>query len=70
MAQPLTLIEKLATKHAVGLKHGQAARSGDFITIRPKHIMTHDNTSAVMSKFKEIFKSLSQGQESLGFVSD
>src|SRR4051812_5794968 len=54
----LTLIEKLATTHAApgSLKPGQAARSGDFITIRPKHIMTHDNTSAVMSKFKEIFK--------------
>ena len=55
---PLTLIEKLATRHAVGLKQNHAARSGDFITIRPKHIMTHDNTSAVMSKFKEIFKGL------------
>jgi homoaconitate hydratase len=56
MAQPLTLIEKLATKHAAtgSLKSGQAARSGDIITIRPKHVMTHDNTSAVMSKFKQI----------------
>src|SRR5437773_3538901 len=68
MASPLTLIEKLATKHAVGLKPNQVARSGDFITIRPKHIMTHDNTSAVMSKFREIFKGLSQGRESLGFA--
>src|SRR5882672_6213608 len=61
MAQPLTLIEKLATKHAApgSLKPNQVVRSGDFITIRPKHIMTHDNTSAVMSKFKEIFKGLS-----------
>src|SRR5262245_48685485 len=58
MASALTLIEKLATKHASpgSLKPGQPARSGDFITIRPKHIMTHDNTSAVMSKFKEVFK--------------
>jgi homoaconitate hydratase len=62
----LTLIEKLATKHAApgSLKPGQAARSGDFITIRPKHIMTHDNTSAVMGKFKEIFKA--EGSQSLG----
>jgi homoaconitate hydratase len=52
----LTLIERLATKHAVGLKSNQPARSGDIITIRPRHIMTHDNTSAVMSKFKEMFK--------------
>src|SRR3954469_1380903 len=50
----LTLIEKLATRHAVGLPFGQPARSGDFITIRPKHVMTHDNTGAVIPKFKQI----------------
>ena len=38
-----TLIEKIV-----------AAQSGDFIRIRPKHIMTHDNTSAVMGKFASI----------------
>ncbi|NQV30990.1 MAG: homoaconitase, partial [Candidatus Marinimicrobia bacterium] len=29
-------------------------QSGDFLSISPKHIMTHDNTGAVMSKFKAI----------------
>jgi len=29
-------------------------RSGDFLSIRPHRVMTHDNTSAVMSKFKGI----------------
>lgn len=38
-----TLIEKIA-----------GGTSGDFIRIRPKHIMTHDNTSAVMGKFNSI----------------
>ena len=53
----LTLIEKIATAHAApgSLKPGRTASSGDFINIRPKHIMTHDNTSAVMGKFKEVF---------------
>jgi homoaconitate hydratase len=50
----LTLIEKLATRHAVGLPPGESARSGDFITIRPKHVMTHDNTGAVIPKFKQV----------------
>jgi homoaconitate hydratase len=54
MTRPQTLVEKLATAHAVGLKAGQIVSAGDFITIRPRHIMTHDNTSAVMSKFKQI----------------
>jgi len=51
---PLTLIEKLATRYAVGLAPGQVVRSGAFVTIRPRHIMTHDNTGAVIPKFKQI----------------
>jgi len=29
-------------------------RSCDFISIRPRHVMTHDNTGAVIPKFKQI----------------
>ena len=49
----LTLVEKIATRYAVGLKPGDVVHSGDFVTIRPKHVMTHDNTGAVMPKFKQ-----------------
>ena len=49
-----TVAEKIATRYAVGLKPGERVHSGDFINIRPKHIMTHDNTSAVMGKFRSI----------------
>ncbi|MBL8762768.1 MAG: homoaconitase [Phycisphaerae bacterium] len=58
-SHPLTLVEKIATRFAVGLPTagaGSTARQGDFITIRPKHVMTHDNTGAVIPKFKEIWK--------------
>jgi len=48
------LIEKIAQKYAVGLEENQIVQSGDYITIRPEHILTHDNTGAVMSKFKAI----------------
>lgn len=51
-----TLVEKIATRYAVGLAPGQLVRQGDFVTIRPKHVMTHDNTGAVIPKFKEIIK--------------
>jgi len=51
---PQTLIEKIATKFAVGLEANQLVHSGDFITIRPRHVMTHDNTGAVIPKFKQI----------------
>ncbi|MCH2152397.1 MAG: homoaconitase [Phycisphaerales bacterium] len=51
---PATLVEQIATSHAVGLADGARIYAGDFVRIRPKHIMTHDNTSAVMGKFKSI----------------
>src|SRR4051812_39286182 len=54
MAQ--TLIEKIAQRYAAGLAPGQLVSSGDFITIRPKHVMTHDNTGAVIPKFNEMIK--------------
>ena len=49
-----TLIEKIVQKHAVGLSDGHIVQSGDFISIQPRHVMTHDNTGAVMGKFKAI----------------
>src|SRR6478672_5647628 len=48
-----TIVEKLTQAHmAEGPK--RPLRAGDFLSIRPKHVMTHDNTSAVMKKFKSI----------------
>jgi homoaconitate hydratase len=48
-----TIVEKIAQTHlAEGPK--RPLRSGDFVSIRPFHVMTHDNTSAVISKFKGI----------------
>ncbi|NQV36794.1 MAG: homoaconitase [Candidatus Marinimicrobia bacterium] len=48
------LIEKIAQRYAVGLEDGQTVQAGDYITISPVHILTHDNTGAVMGKFKSI----------------
>jgi len=50
----LTLVEKIAGRHADGLAPGTVVRSGDFISIRPRHVMTHDNSGAVIPKFKQI----------------
>jgi len=50
----LTLVEKIAARHADGLAPGTMVHSGDFISIRPRHVMTHDNTGAVIPKFKQI----------------
>lgn len=52
MAQ--NLIEKIARKFAVNLEPGTEVHSGDFISIRPAHVLTHDNTGAVIPKFRSI----------------
>ena len=49
-----TTVEKIATRYAVGLASDEKVHAGDYITIRPKHVMTHDNTGAVIPKFKSI----------------
>ncbi len=51
---PQNLIEKIAQRFAVGLEENQSVHSGDFITLQPAHVMTHDNTGAVIPKFKSI----------------
>ncbi len=48
------LIEKIAQKYAVGLEKGHEVHSGEYIFIKPAHVMTHDNTAAVMNKFRSI----------------
>ncbi len=49
-----TLIEKIAQRYAAGLKKNHEVHSGDYITIKPAYVMTHDNTGAVIPKFKSI----------------
>src|SRR5215469_4205759 len=48
-----TIVEKIAQKH-MAEGPSRPLRAGDFLSIRPYRCMTHDNTSAVMSKFKGI----------------
>ncbi len=51
---PQTLVEKLAQIFAYGLEPGHEVRAGDYISIKPAYVMTHDNTGAVIPKFKSI----------------
>ncbi|HHQ48094.1 MAG TPA: homoaconitase [Acidobacteria bacterium] len=52
MAQTVT--EKIVQAHAVGLPAGHEVRAGDMVTVRPFHVMTHDNTGAIIPKFRAI----------------
>lgn len=51
---PQNLIEKIVQKHAVGLEDNQIVKSGDYVSIQPAYVMTHDNTGAVIPKFRSI----------------
>ena len=50
----LTLVEKIATAHGLGLRDTEHFTAGRIVNIRPKYIMTHDNTSVVIGKFESI----------------
>jgi homoaconitate hydratase len=49
-----TIVEKIAQLHLAEGVPARPLRAGDFVSIRPRYVMTHDNTSAVMKKFKAI----------------
>lgn len=51
---PQTFIEKIVQRYAVDLKAGQQVQAGDYVSIRPGTVMTHDNTGPCISKFRSI----------------
>ncbi|GMM38192.1 homoaconitate hydratase [Saccharomycopsis crataegensis] len=46
------LTEKIVQRYAVGLPDGKEVHSGDYVSVKPRHCMTHDNTWPVALKFK------------------
>ncbi len=54
MVMAQNLIEKIAQRFSVGLQAGHEVHSGDYIMIQPAYVMTHDNTGAVIPKFRKI----------------
>ena len=48
-----TLAEKIVQAHMTA-GPDRPVRAGDVVSLRPRHIMTHDNTSAVRSKFRAL----------------
>lgn len=45
------LTEKIVQKYAVGLPAGKQVFSGDYVSIKPAHCMSHDNSWPVATKF-------------------
>ncbi|KAI1805553.1 mitochondrial Homoaconitase [Daldinia bambusicola] len=53
-ANPQTLTEKIVQRYATDLPPGKKVKAGDYVTIRPERIMTHDNSWPVAMKFMQI----------------
>ena len=49
-----TVVEKVAERHLADGARERPLRAGDFVTLRPRHVMTHDNTAPVMEKFASL----------------
>lgn len=49
-----TLTEKIVQRYSVGLPKDKFVKSGDYVTISPHHVMTHDNSWPVALKFMSI----------------
>ena len=64
-----TIVEKIARRH---LMEGPARplRPGDVVSLRPRHVLTHDNTAAVMQKFTSIGASRVADERQPVFVLD
>lgn len=51
LRQGQNLTEKIVQKYAVGVPEGKLVHSGDYVSIRPAHCMSHDNSWPVALKF-------------------
>jgi len=47
-----TFVEAVVERHACGRPLGRPPRPGDIVWLRPARLMTHDNTSAVLARFR------------------
>jgi homoaconitate hydratase len=49
-----TFVEAVVEAHSWGTSPGHPPRPGDIVWLRPKKLMTHDNTSAVLARFRSM----------------
>ena len=47
-------VELVVEHHAVGRPLRRPPRPGDIVWLRPKKLMTHDNTSAILARFRSM----------------
>lgn len=54
LCTPQTYIEKVVQNYTVDADPSSPVKAGDYVSIRPASVMTHDNTGPVISKFQSI----------------
>lgn len=47
---PQSVIEKIVQRYAVDLPPNQKVQAGDYLSVRPQTVMTHDNTGPCINK--------------------
>jgi len=52
VSRPQTVVEAITQAHLAGGAKTGSVQAGDFVTIRPDHVLTHDNTAPVLKKFQ------------------
>jgi len=48
---PKTVIEKVIQKYSIELPAVKVVKAGDYVMIRPGHVVTRSNTGPVISKY-------------------
>lgn len=66
---PQTLVQKILQKHLVD-SSSVAVQSGDYVSMRPWRTMTHDNSHAVIQKFKGLGATAIHDPEQIVFTLD
>ena len=51
---PRTFVESVVAGHVVGAAGPRPPAAGDVVWLRPKRLMTHDNSSAVLARFRSM----------------
>ena len=51
---PQTLTEKIVQHYSLGLRENQYVKSGDYVSLSPSYVMTHDNSWPTALKFMSI----------------
>ena len=52
--RPRTFVQSVIARHAVGGLGNHPPRPGDLVWLQPARLMTHDNTSAVLARFRSM----------------